>query len=447
MDQSPLFPLPKQERPQTTPARPEQARVRRANRQQVEWAPRDLESLLAEDHPARAIWGLLDRMDLSEFYASIKAVFDRPGRPASDPRVLLALWCLATVEGIGSARRVARLCEEHDAYRWLRGGVPVNYHMLASFRSQREKEMDALLTQLVGVLLAAEAVSLEQVAQDGMHVRASAGASSFRRQDKLAACLAAARQQVETLAKSREQGDAWVSKREQRARERAARERETRIEQALSYLPEATAAKALQRQRAAMEVKQKVTEPRLSTTDPDARVMKMPDGGYRPGYNVQFATDSVHGVIVGVAVTHSGTDAHQAPGMVEQIERRTGHKPQTYLMDGGFSVREDITWLEERGVTVYSPVRQPRSKPEAERYLPRYGDTPEVIAWRGRMSTQAAGPIYRQRASLAEWTNAQVRQHGISQFTVRGLARVLSSVLLVAVVHNLLRWLSWEKQL
>ena len=174
--------------------------------------------------------------------------------------------------------------------------------------------------------------------------------------------------------------------------------------------------------------------------------MKMADGGYRPGYNVQFATDSTYGVIVGVAMTNSGSDAHQAPAMVRQIERRTGRKPESYLMDGGFSVREDITLLEQSGVTVYAPVRQPRSKPVEDRYLPRYGDTPEVVAWRERMSTQEAGEMYRLRASLAEWTNAQARLHGVSQFNVRGLSRGLSSILLVAVVHNLLRWLSWERR-
>jgi transposase len=447
MDQSSLFPLPEPERRERSPARAGETRVRRPNRQQVEWAPRDLDSLLPENHMARAIWGLLERLDLSVFYTSIKAVVDRPGRPATDPMVLLAVWSLATVEGIGSARQLTRLCEEHDAYRWLRGGVPVNYHMLADFRSCREQELDALLTQVVGILLAADAVSLTQVAQDGMRVRASAGASSFRREEKLKACLEAAKQQVEALAKAREQGDAWVSKREERARERAAREREARIEQALSYLPEALATKGLQRKRAATEEKGKVTEPRISTTDPEARVMKMPDGGYRPGYNVQFATDSVHGVIVGVGVTNSGSDAHQAPAMVEQIEQRTGRKPDSYLMDGGFAVREDITLLGQHGITVYAPVRQPRWKPASDRHLPRYGDTAEVVAWRERMSTEKAGIIYRRRASLAEWTNAQARRHGVSQFNVRGLAKGLSSVLLVAMVHNLLRWLSWERRI
>src|SRR5438093_10082481 len=187
----PLFPeLPEVEMTTARAAtQPEFARVVRAVRNQVEWAPRDLDSALADDHPARAIWSLLERLDLAIFYAGVRAVAGGPGRPAADPQVLLALWLLATVEGVGSARQLARLCEEHDAYRWLRGGMPVNYHMLADFRVQQQAGLNRLLTEIVASLLAAEAVTLTRVAQDGMRVRASAGASSFRREDKLRECL------------------------------------------------------------------------------------------------------------------------------------------------------------------------------------------------------------------------------------------------------------------
>jgi len=443
MSQSPLFPLPEPEdAPPPPPTRPEHARVLRPNRQQVEWAPRDLEAVLPEDHPARAIWGLLEKLNLAAFYGSINAVLDRPGRPTTDPQALLALWLLATVEGVGSARQLARLCEQHDAYRWLRGGVPINYHMLSDFRVAHQAALDELLSQIVASLMAAGAVTLERVAQDGMRVRASAGASSFRRKDKLQECLKEARAQVKRLAQEREHPDPGVTKRRQKAKERAARERVERIEQALSYLPEAEATKEQQRKRFAKAEREKITEPRLSTTDAEARVMKMPDGGYRPAYNAQFATDGAHGIIVGVAVTASGSDAHQAPPMEEQIERRTGRNPEAYLVDGGFAVREDITILAARGVTVYAPVRLPKSKPEEERYLPRYGDSPGVIAWRERMASEEGKKRYRERGAIAEWTNAQVRQHGVGQFNVRGLANVTTVMLLVAVAHDLMRWVS-----
>ena len=443
MSMSPLFPLPE---PEASPARkatqPEDARVVRPNRHQVRLEPKDLDSLLAADHPARSIWELLERLDLRGFYSSIQAVVDGPGRPTTDPQVLLGLWVLATVQGVGSARQLARLCEEHDAYRWLRGGVPINYHMLADFRTACEQELDEVLSQIVAALMAAGEVTLERVAQDGMRVRASAGAASYRRKDTLEACLTQARAQVERLAQERERPDPGVNKRRQRAQERAARERVERVELALGYLPQVQASKDLQRRKFTKAAAEKVTEARVSTTDPQARVMKMPDGGFRPAYNVQFATDSRSGVIVGVAVTSAGTDAGQATPMVNQIESRTGAKPADYLVDGGYATREDITTLAQKGVIPYAPVRLPRNQPESERYQPRWGDSPEVAAWRQRMATEEAKAVYKQRGALAEWTNAQTRQHGITQFNVRGIPKTTAVALLVAITHNLLRWMS-----
>ncbi len=436
-----LFELPPIEaRAPAPPTRPEEARVLKPNRQQLQFLPRDLDAALAEDHSARAIWGMLEKMDLSAFYGSIKATLDRPGRSTTDPQVLLALWLLGTVEGIGSARKLARLCQEHDAYRWLCGGVPINYHMLSDFRVAHQGALDELLTQIVASLTAAGAVTLERVAQDGMRVRASAGASSFRRQETLEKHLEEARAQVARLAQEREHPDSGVTRRERAARERAGRERVARVEQALEFRPQAQAAKERQQQTLATAKRAKVSAPRTSTTDPEARVMKMPDGGFRPAYNVELATDQANGVIVGVAVIREGTDAGQALPMEEQVMQRTGQHPGAYLMDGGFATREDITILEERDVTVYAPVRLPRNKPEEERYQPCYGDSPQVVRWRERMATEEAKAVYRQRGSTAEWANAQVSQHGVSRFTVRGVAKLTSVMLLVAVGHNLLRW-------
>ena len=441
MTEPTLFELPPtEERAPAPPTCPEEARVLKPKRQQIQWLPRDLDGVLAEDHSARSIWGLLEKLDLSAFYGSIKAKLDRPGRPTTDPQVLLALWLLGTVEGIGSARKLTRLCQEHDAYRWLCGGVPINYHMLSDFRVAHQGALDELLTQIVASLMAAGAVTLERVAQDGMRVRASAGDSSFRRQKTLEKHLEEARAQVTRLAQEREHPDPGVTRREQQARERAARERVERVEQALEYLPQAQAAKERQQQTRTIIQRAKVTAPRVSSTDPQARIMKMPDGGFRPAYNVELATEQAQGVIVGVSVIREGTDAGQALPMEEQVMKRTGQHPGAYLMDGGFATREDITALEERDVTVYAPVRLPRNKPEEERYQPRYGDSPQVTRWRQRMATKEAKAVYRQRGSTAEWANAQVSQHGVSRFTVRGLAKVTSVMLLVAVGHNLLRW-------
>ena len=444
--------LPNLPEPVDPPARPPTtratARVRKPVRTQREWVEQDLESLLAPDHPARAIWGLLEGMDQEAFYAAIKAVLGVAGHPASDPQVLVALWAYATVEGVGKARELDRLCHQHDAYRWLRGGVPVNYGLLAAFRVAHKAALDDLLTQIVGCLLAAGAVSLKDapVAQDGMRTRASAGAASFRREETLEACLEAAQQQVARLAEEREHPDPGVSKRQQAARERAAKEREARVQQALDLLPQAQAAKERQQETLAKVKRERVTEPRVSTTDPEARVMKMPDGGFRPAYNVEFATvqaeGKAYGIIVGVSVTNEGTDAAQAAPMEAQVHRRTGEHPTTYLVDGGFATRDTITTLEQRGVTVYAPVRLPRNKPEAERYTPKPEDNPEVAAWRARMATEEAKAVYQDRGRLAEWANAQARRMGVTQLSVRGLDKVTSVLLWVAVGHNLLRWLA-----
>lgn len=422
---------------------PAQARVRRPVRNQVEMMLRDLDSLISEDHPVRAIWEFLQGLNLSGFYSSIRAVVDAPGRPASDPQVLLALWVYGMVEGVGSARQLDRLCKEHDAFRWLCGGVPVDYHTLSDFRVAHQQALDKLLTEIIATMMNQKLVTLKQVAQDGTRVRAGAGAGSFHRKDSLQQCLAAAEEQVKRLADERDHPDPEVSLRERAARERAARERAERVRAALRELPALQAAKERQRRTKRKIERTKITEARVSTTDPMVRVIKMPDGGYRPALNVQLATDAGSGVIVGVAVVNEGNDAGQAETMEAQVASRSGVHPKDYLIDGGYAQRDTVTTLTKRPVTVYAPVRPPRTMTSGrERSSPRRDDTPEVIAWRQRMESEEAKSIYRLRAATAEWANAQLRCHGLARFTVRGLNKALSVVLLVAIAHNLMRWLA-----
>lgn len=425
------------------PTRPEDARVWRPVRNQAEMMVRDLDSLVPEDHPARAIWAFLEGLDLSAFYASVKVTVDTPGRPASDPRVLLALWVYATAEGVGSARQLDRLCQEHDAYRWLRGGVPVDYHLLSDFRVAHQEALDRLLTEIVAALMANDLVTLKQVAQDGVKVRASAGAGSFHRRSRLEECMVEAEEQVKRLAQEQKHPDPETTRQKQAARERVARGRAGRVRQALDQMSLVQAAKKRQERTLAKTKRKKITEARVSTTDPEARVMKMPDGGWRPAYNVQLATDVGSGVIVGAGVVNQGNDSGQAPPMEEQLRQRTGVHPGAYLMDGGYAQRDDIGTLEGRHVTVYAPVRPPRTTTSGrERNSPRDDDSPAVIAWRQRMETTEAKSLYKMRAATAEWANAQMRSHGLLSFTVRGLHRVLSVVLLVVVTHNVLRGLA-----
>lgn len=428
--------------PPTPPTRPQDARVVRPVRTQIEMVPRDLESLLPEEHPARAIWLFLDRLDVAAFYGSIRAVVDQPGRPASDPQVLLALWLYATADGVGSARRLARLCEEHDAYRWLRGGVPVNYHLLADFRVAHRAELDDLMTKILAAMMAENLVSLQRVAQDGMRTRASAGAASFRGKSSLEQCLGAARKQVERLARERNHPD--TTRRQQAARERAARERAERVQRALQLLPEAEATKQRQQRTLDKPRRERVGEARISTTDPEAHVMHMPDGGFRPAYNVQTATDTETQVIVGVGISARGSDQGEAASMETQVAERTGQHPGDYLIDGGYVKREDITELAGAGVTVYAPLRPPRTQTSGRvATSPRPDDSEAVIAWRERMGTDEAKTIYKERAATAECVHAQYRsRHGVHQFQVRGVDKVLSVMLLVAITHNLLRWIA-----
>lgn len=429
------------------PTLPAAQRIARAEREQLELVPRSLEETVAVDHPARALWARLERLDLGAFYTRIRAAVDGPGRPASDPRVLLGLWLLATVEGVGSARRRARLSEEHDAYRWRRGGVPVNYHLLADFRVAHQQELDELLTQTIALLLSEDLVTLTRVAQDGVRVRAAAGSGSFRRRATLERCLTQAREQVERLAAEREAPaapDPAVSRQHQAARERAARERLERVERALAALPTLEAIKAQQRKKLGQGKRERVKEARVSTTDPEARGMKMGDGGFRSALNIQVATDGDSRAILGVAVSQQGSDGGLVAPMEAQVVERTGQHPDEYLVDGGLATRDDITTLASHDVTVYAPVEPPRTETSGRTaYDPRPDDSPAVAAWRQRMGTPAGQAIYRQRSGIAEWTNAQLRfRHGLHRFTVRGVERVTSVVVLLAVTHNLLRYLA-----
>lgn len=408
-------------------------RLRRVSRDQVAPVPALLDALLPGDHLARLIWAAVERLDLSAFYKGLVVVEGGPGRAAADPELLVAVWLYATTQGVTSARALNRLCVEHLAYLWLCGGVSMNYHTLSAFRVAHGAALDQLLTEVLGRLRHAELIEFEHVAQDGIRVRASAGAASFRRQPTLEKCLAEAKELVASLPSAGESGgdddeQDRPSGRRRAARERAARERVERIEAALGEMPAARAAKPKQEQDRA----------RVSTTDPEARVMKMADGGFRPAYNFQFAADTAERVIVGVAVTNVGSDMGQAPAMVEQVAERSAQLPDDWLMDGGFASRSSIEQVEAHGVRVLAPVQAPKD-PERDPHQPLPEDSPTLAGWRVRMGTEAAQETYRLRASTIELVNAQARTwHGLTQLRVRGLAKARCVALWVALAHNLL---------
>lgn len=412
-------------------------RLRVPQRDQVEIRWASLNEMVEPEHPVRIVWAAVRALDFSRWLGSIKAVEGAVGRNATDPRLLGALWIYATLDGVGSARELARLCENHLAYQWLCGGVSVNYHLLADFRSQGGEKWDDLLTQIVGSLLAEKLVTMKRVAQDGMRVRASAGKASFRRRPRLEQFLEEARQQVEALKTLADESPEDLTRRQQAARQRAAEERQQRLQEALRNCAELQE----QREESAKTSGRKAVEARASTTDPEARTMKSPDGGYRPGYNVQFSTDTESGIVVGVDVTNHGTDQEELPPMLEQLKERYDRQAEEALVDGGFASKETIDKAAAQGCVVYAPLKEEEKQLAAGKdpYVRKKGDSSAVAAWRERMGTAAAKLIYRLRCQTAEWVNALCRNRGLWQMPVRGQAKCRTVAVLYAIVHNIVR--------
>lgn len=420
--------------PEASPGEP---RVSRAVRDQVALRVVDLEGLLPGDHVARVVWAWVESQDLSRLYAAIKARGSEPGRPPIDPKILLALWLYATIEGVGSARAVARATERDVVYQWLCGGVGVNYHALADFRVEQEEFLDRLLSVSVAALVAEGLVELERLAVDGVRFRASAGQASFRRRARLEQLEQAAAERVAALKREVHDDPGALSKRQRAAAERGARERQERIAAAKQRMEELEAERA-RRQEVAKRKVGKQKEPRASTSDPEARVMKMSDGGFRPAYNGQVVSDPESGIIVGVGIDTTGSDKGLLRPAAEQVERRYGKPPSELLADGGFVTVEDIEWAhgDEQALTVYAPLLT--NKHGTDPTLPREKDGPGMAALRRRMAGQEGKAIYKERCQ-AELANARLRRQGLLQVCVRGVRKVLTLMLWQALANNILR--------
>lgn len=433
----PFGDLPEQLAPGQSTGRVGAPRLRSPERRQIELRQCDLESLLGADHPARTIWAYVERLEeeLRPLYDAIEAREGVPGHPPIDPRLLLALWLYATSEGVGSARELERLCRSHDAYRWLCGGVSVNYHTLSDFRSTQGALLDGLLVKNVAALAAANVIDLDTLAQDGVRVRAAAGAASYRRRGTVEWHLVRAGQVVEQLKGELHDDRAASSRRAKAAQERAAREREARINAARNKLTEIEAQRKRREKTNATETA-KQGEPRVSTTDPEARILKMPDGGFRPAYNMQIVSAPEQQIIVAVDVTASGSDRGWARTMLEQVRECFGRLPHRHLADGGFTKLDDIEWAHGQGVAIHCP--PPASRHRSDPFVPRDDDGPGVAAWRRRMKSPRGKARYKRR-SIAERINAHMRQWRLHQITVRGLDKARTVLLWFALAHNILR--------
>jgi transposase len=411
-------------------------RVKRPQRNQIQWRDASLDQLIPRDHRVRAVWAYVDSLDVKPLYKKIQAVEGGVGRDAVDPKILMALWMFAIIEGISSARHLARLCERDLPYLWICGDVGVNHHLLSDFRTEHGAFLDQLLTDTIATLLHQKIVTLETVAQDGMRVRANAGSGSFRRKKGLEECRQEAAEQVRKLREENDDDSEHGSgnARRRAAVERAATERAQRVEEALKNLVE------LQEQKEQRK-KGSGAEARCSTTDPETRNMKMADGGFRPAYNVQFATDGDVRMIVSVDVTNNGSDGGQMAPMHEAVCEQYDKVPGHYIVDGGFATIEDITQAEKLGSQVAAPMLHEEriAKRGGNPHARRARDTNEMAAFRERMATDDAKTRLKTRPSIAEFPNAECRNRGLHQFRVRGLEKVRAVSLWYAITFNFMR--------
>ncbi len=428
-------------------------------RDAIELRAMSLDSLIGADHPARLIWAYVLRLDLRELEKLIKAREGVPGHPAITPRLLLGLWLYATSERVVSARLLARLCERDDVYRWFCGGVGVNHRTLGEFRVDHGDLLNRLLAQSVTALAAEGLIDLDMLAQDGVRVRASAGASSFRRRARLEQRVAEVKAILAELAKDVESDPAQNEQRLRKRRTQRAAERLSRLEAAVAKVAQIEAQQPKRKSKESKSKESKSTEskpqatpcegeppetkdskrpkePRASTTDPEARVIKMADGGFRPAYNMQIASVAGEQIAVAVEVSTSSSDRGLARPMLEKVDATYGELPNQHLVDGGYSKNDDIEWAHGVDVAMHCPPII--NKHNTDPFAPREDDGPGISAWRQRMNSEAGKAIYRKR-SIHECINARFRQWGLVQLTVRGRAKALVVLTWYALVNNILQ--------
>ncbi|QDT03642.1 hypothetical protein K227x_58000 [Rubripirellula lacrimiformis] len=408
------------------------ARTHRPERSQVEMRFYSLDQMVAREHRVRLVWQYCESLDLGPLYEKIKSKVDGRGRTPIDPRILFALWFYATLEGISSARRLSDLTTRDFHYLWICGDVTVNHHTLSDFRSGNAEYLEKLLSDSIAVLLSEKLITLDTIGQDGMRVRASAGSSSFRSESTLQQMQEVAEDYVKELAERSDEEAAAATRAEQAARKRAADERLERIKAAQENLKE------LERRRKEKRSRKSKSTPRASTTDPEAARMKMGDGGFRPAYNVQFASDGDSRIVVGVSVDNQGSDQGEMLPMYESICRTYGVTPAHYLVDGGFTKASDIEAMDAAGTEVYGPLKDIKRQVAngKDPHASKPGDSDAMARYRKRMGTPEAQEMLRRRPSIAEFPNAECRNRGLHQFRVRGQKKAMAQTLWHVLVNN-----------
>jgi transposase len=494
------------------PQGPEPVRCKPVERRQLLLRTVDVEKLVGPGHAVRAIWELAGTMDLEAFYAEIGALEGQAGRPAWDPQVLISLWIYAYKDGIGSAREIARRCEYHPVYQWLTGMEVVNYHTLADFRIAHQAALDGLFIEVLGVLSHQGLIALRRVMHDGTKIKAAASDRSFHRKATLEDHLKQAEEQVKTMGDPRSEK---LSPRRAKAKERALGEKQERLRQALKELAE------LEQSRSKEKTQAKEKQLRVSSTDPEARVMLGPKGGYAPSYNVQISTDAKARIIVGVGVTQSSSDVGELEPAVKRIEETLGQKPEQMVVDGVYPTNDTIKEMADQEIDLIGPL--PNRKKPAWDALERHGVSPEfypqafcydsstdsyrcpagkllsfeteerqggsvkrryrarradcrscpfqtqccpgtkkgrsvvrmeksaeLLAFEAKMQTAEAQQIYKERAGVAEFPNAWIKEKmGLRQFHLRGRIKVGMEILWACLTYNICQWirLCWKPKL
>ncbi len=483
-----------------------QPRIKKVNRKQLHMRVVDVEDLVAEDHPVRAIWELVGRLDLGRYYQDVQALEGYAGRPAMDPKVLLCVWVYAYSTGVGSARQIARLCEYDPAYQWLTGLEVINYHSLSDFRVHHKEGLDDLFAQILGLLSSEGLITLERVMQDGTRIKASAGSKTFRRKDRIRKHLEVARRHVAEIDRQASEGE--IGERELRSKQVAAEQRVKRLESALKEFEQINS------------IGSRGKQIRVSTTDPDARVMKQSDGGFCPSYNAQISTDASEGIIVGAHVSKAGNDSRELRPGVEQVERNIGRVANQVVADGSYNSLENIISLEGKGIDFISPIPKLENRPgginkhlgidkryRAEAFVYSQADdsyrcpggeklrctekvnkegrilyrykvkegvcqrceykdrccpntktgrsinrtqyTDQIKSFIAKMQTEEAKQAYKERSAVAEFSNAWIKEKiRLRQFSLRGLVKVGIELLWVCLTYNIQQWirLIWRPQ-
>lgn len=419
-----------------------EARVVVANRTQLSWDLINPDGWLAPEHRARLVVGFVETLDLRVLYDKIEAREGTAGRPAADPAVLFALWLLATMDGVGSARELDRLSSQDLAYRWVACGVPVNYHGLADFRVAHADVLDELLTKTLAAFMAEGLFEADEIVVDGTKIKASAGKGSYKRALRLDEAEAAAQARVVALKAEVDADPAASSRRTQAARARGLSQTQERIEKARAKLAEIEAEKTKRAKRSPKEVAGQ-KEARVSLTDPEARRMRCPDGAVRASYNVQIAATTDHGFVTAVMATDRRNDSGLVRPMFEASEQRLGRRIKRVLADTGFAQVDDIAALGSRpeaavGVYIHPPRDRTDVKPQTLLVRQKQREKePQIIKdWRQRMTTNEAEAIMKKRGRI-ERVNANFKNRGFGALLVRGLAKVQTMALWHALAHNL----------